>query len=114
MGRKVLVPTDVITNGGMMSKLGDNYKLATERVLNRWATEKDKFGRSQQWKIVALEEDKMTGKNSGVTVNFINEVEETVDMIERSGLTPELFNQTETVSGNHPIAAEPITPHGGK
>lgn len=113
MEKKVLGHTAVIINGGMMSKLGDNYKLATERVLNRWATEKDRFGRSQQWKIVALEEDRMTGKNSGVTVNFINEVEETVDVIERSGLKPELLNQTETVN-NHPIAAEPITPHGGK
>lgn len=65
-----------------MSELGERYKMAESMVLHRYATEKNEKGHSQAWKIVAINEDRKSGKDSGVMKAFIQDVESTVTLLE--------------------------------
>ena len=84
------------------------YKKATETVLKRWETEKDRHGHPQKWKIVALEEDRNNGKESGVVEMFVEEVERELNILEMKPIEKSI----DKVEENQPVAAEPITPHG--
>lgn len=79
-----------------MSELGNIYKKAHQIVLNRYATEKDRQGRSQAWKVAAINEDKKVGKDTGLIKTYVDEVEATVDRL----LSEE----------NKLVSAEPISP----
>jgi hypothetical protein len=65
-----------------MSELGDRYKQATEQVLREYDTEKDKLGRSQKWKLAAIEQDRTQGHDSGLIKQFTEDVETTVNRLE--------------------------------
>ena len=64
-----------------MSELGKIYQQATETVLNRYRSEKDKYGRSQQWKFDSVEEYRKNGKDSSTNDIFVGDVEKEVSRI---------------------------------
>jgi hypothetical protein len=64
-----------------VSELGDRYKQATEEVLKRYETELDTKGRSQRWKLAAIEEDRKNGRDSGLMKDFAEQVEATVNRL---------------------------------
>jgi len=64
-----------------VSKLGDLYKKAHQIVLKRYMTEKDEYGRSQVWKVAAINEDKKVSKDTGLIKTYIDEVEATIDKL---------------------------------
>jgi hypothetical protein len=84
-----------------MSQLGDLYAKAHKIVLDRYAKEKDRLGRSQIWKIDTLNEDRKADKNTGLVETYIDEVEDTVEKLLTGQLT-----EKETVE----IAVEPMSP----
>jgi len=84
-----------------MSQLGDLYAEAHRIVLDRYAKEKDKLGRSQVWKIDTLNEDRKADKNTGLVETYIDEVEDIVEKLLAGQLT-----EKEVVR----IAAEPMSP----
>ena len=51
-------------------------------VFNDYETIKDNRGLSQRWKIFAIEEDRKSGRNSGVLENFVKDVESKVNALE--------------------------------
>jgi hypothetical protein len=65
-----------------MTELAERYRLAEEMVLHRYAVEKDEQGRSQEWKISAIAEDRKTKNDSHILKTFAVEVEATVDALE--------------------------------
>ena len=67
-----------------MSKEGDRYKRARDMVLKQYATIKDAKGRSQEWKIEAIESDTKACKDSGLVETFVNEVEDAYNQLERA------------------------------
>jgi hypothetical protein len=83
-----------------MSQLGDLYAEAHRIVLDRYAKEKDKLGRSQVWKIDTLNEDRKADKNTGLVETYIDEVEDIVEKLLAGQLT-----EKEVVR----IAAEPMS-----
>jgi len=70
-----------VTERNSVSELGDRYKQATEEVLKRYETERDSLGRSQQWKLAAIEADRQAGRDSGLMKDFAEQVEITVNRI---------------------------------
>jgi len=65
-----------------MSELGERYKQATEQVLRKYGTDKDKLGRCQKWKLAAIETDRKAGHDSGLMKQFMEDVETTVNNLE--------------------------------
>lgn len=93
-----------------MSELGNKYKQATEEVLNRYRTEKDGKGRSQLWKIVAMEEDRLSGNNnSQVLVSFMQEVETLVNELDSVKVVVKQ-NVKKVMPKQRTVSAEPIEP----
>ena len=66
-----------------MSEAGDRYRRAREIVLKRYANEKDALGRSQVWKIDAIDNDTKASVDSGLVNIFVDEVEEAFNQLER-------------------------------
>ena len=66
-----------------MSEAGDRYKRARDIVLKRYATKKDTLGRSQVWKIDAIDNDTKASVDSGLVEIFVDEVEEAYNQLER-------------------------------
>jgi len=100
-----------------MSELGERYKLAEQIVLQRYSLEKDEQGRSQHWKVAAIEEDRRLNHDSHVLQSFVEDVESTVDRLTIK--TPITHNAhkfssvnitVNHVSQSHTVAAEPLSP----
>jgi hypothetical protein len=96
-----------------MSELGDKYKRATEQVLHGYDTDKDKLGRSQKWKLTAIEQDKATGRDTGLMKQFIEDVEVAVNRLESvkevvANLCKEACKPAKKMQRK--VAAEPIEP----
>lgn len=96
-----------------MSELGERYKQATSEVLRRYDTEKDKLGRSQKWKLVAIEQDRAEGRDSGLMKQFMEDVEATVNRLESvkevvANLCKEACKPAKKMQRK--VAAEPIEP----
>jgi hypothetical protein len=97
-----------------MSELGDRYRLAEQIVLQKYSLEKDEQGRSQYWKVVAIEEDRRLNHDSHVLQSFVEDVEKTVDRLTvKTPITHKSSSVSTTVnhvSQSHTVAAEPLIP----
>jgi hypothetical protein len=99
-----------------MSQLGDLYANAHRIVLDRYAKEKDSLGRSQHWKVAAIEEDRRLKHDSHILQSFVEDVEATVDRLTIK--TPIVSHKSPLVattivnhvSQSHTVAAEPLSP----
>ena len=95
-----------------MSELGDRYKQATEQVLRKYETETDKLGRSQKWKLAAIETDRKSGHDSGLMKQFMEDVETTVNCLESvKEVVADLCKKAcEPPKKQRKVAVEPIEP----
>lgn len=97
-----------------MSELGDRYRLAEQIVLQKYSLEKDEQGRSQYWKIAAIEEDRRLKRNSHILQSFVEDIEATVDRLTIKtsiiNKSPSASTTINHVSQSHTVAAEPLTP----
>jgi hypothetical protein len=96
-----------------MSELGNRYKQATEQVLHGYDTEKDKLGRSQKWKLSAIEQDRKEGRDSGLMKQFMEDVENTVNRLESvKQVVADLCKKAcePPKKKQQKVAAEPIEP----
>jgi hypothetical protein len=64
----------------MLSELAQRYQKAEELVMARYASEKDRLGRSQFWKISAIAEDRRKERNTGLMDEFLKDVEQMVNL----------------------------------
>ena len=93
-----------------MSEMGELYKLSEQIVLQKYTLEKDGQGRSQYWKVAAIEEDRRLNRDTSILQEFVNDVEKTVDRL--TVKTP-ITHKASTVTHSqqpHTVAAEPIAP----
>jgi hypothetical protein len=94
-----------------MSELGDRYRLAEQIVLQKYSLEKDEQGRSQHWKVAAIEEDRRLNHDSRVLQEFVKDIEKTVDRLTIKKSTVHKSSTMVTHSQQpHTVAAEPIAP----
>jgi hypothetical protein len=90
--------------------------LAEQIVLQRYSLEKDEHGRSQHWKVAAIEEDRRLKRDSHILQQFAEDIEQVVDRI--TVKTPVTTHKSASVatttinhvSQSHTVAAEPLTP----
>src|ERR1035437_4943459 len=66
-----------------MSEMADRYRMAEEIVLKRYATELNRKGQCQKWKIIAIANDRKDGRlDTSVLELFMEEIEQEVNRIE--------------------------------
>ena len=98
----------------IMSELGELYRLSEQIVLQRYSLEKDEHGRSQHWKVAAIEEDRRLNRDTSILQEFINDVEKTVDRLTvKTPITHKSSSVSTTVnhvSQSHTVADEPLIP----
>jgi hypothetical protein len=108
--------TEIFGKLHKMSELGDRYRLAEQIVLQKYSLEKDEQGRSQYWKVAAIEEDRRLKHDSHILQSFVEDVEATVDRLTIK--TPIVSHKSPLVattivnhvSQSHTVAAEPLSP----
>ena len=92
--------------------MGEIYHLSEQIILQKYALEKDEQGRSQFWKIAAIEEDRRSGRDTRLLQEFVNDIEVTVDKLTIKK-KPVIHTASKMVVHEpqpHTIAAEPIAP----
>ena len=94
-----------------MSELGELYRLSEQIVLQRYTLEKDAQGRSQFWKVAAIEEDRRLGRDTHILQEFVKDIEATVDKLTvKKPIIHKSSSMVEHLPQPHTVAAEPISP----
>jgi hypothetical protein len=94
-----------------MSELGEIYRLSGQIVLQKYSLEKDEHGRSQFWKVAAIEEDRKASRDSRILQKFVKDIEQTVDKLTVKKSTIRKTSMMVSHSQQpHTVAAEPIAP----
>ena len=94
-----------------LSEMAKNYKLAEETVLKRYATEPGNKGQSQAWKISAIRDDRLAGRDSSTLTTFVDDIEMEVNRL--LNLRPVAIDIPKKPVEPNKISVEPPTPHGG-
>ena len=91
--------------------MGELYKLSEQIVLQKYTLEKDGQGRSQYWKVAAIEEDRRLNRDTSILQEFVNDVEKTVDRLTvKTPITHKASTMVTHSQQPHTVAAEPIAP----
>ena len=93
-----------------MSELGELYRLSEQIVLQRYSLEKDEHGRSQHWKVAAIEEDRRLGRDSRILQQFVKDIEATIDKLTVKKPITHTTSSKTVIHEPHTVAAEPISP----
>lgn len=101
-----------VTERNSVSELGDRYRQATNEVLKQYETEKDGLGRCQKWKLAAIESDRISGNDSGLMKQFMEDVEATVNRLEAAkNVVATLCKEAcKSSKKSKPMAVQPAKP----
>lgn len=90
--------------------LAETYREARRLVLKKYLTQPDKMGRSQVWKIAAIEEDCKTDKESTLVNQFLVDIDLVVANLVESERPTSSITKISIVKPKHEISVSPVSP----